>query len=73
MKSGLANITASITAIDTAMMRMGERLSPDIFMGQMRRYFSGWRGNSALPNGLVYEGVDDDTPMSVDTHAAISK
>jgi len=38
--------------------RMPERCDPYIYFERVRPYIHGWRDNPALPEGLVYEGVD---------------
>jgi hypothetical protein len=35
----------------------GEKCDPHIYYHRVRTPMSGWRGNPALPGGLVYEGV----------------
>jgi indoleamine 2,3-dioxygenase len=38
--------------------RMPERCDPYIYFERVRPYIHGWRDNPALPDGLIYEGVD---------------
>ena len=38
--------------------RMPERCDPYIYFERVRPYIHGWKDNPALPNGLVYEGVE---------------
>ena len=38
--------------------RMPERCDPYIYFERVRPYIHGWRDNPALPNGLIYDGVD---------------
>ncbi len=38
--------------------RMPERCDPYIYYNRVRPYIHGWKGNPALPEGLVYEGVE---------------
>lgn len=38
--------------------RMPERCDPYIYFERVRPYIHGWQDNPALPNGLVYEGVE---------------
>ncbi len=38
--------------------RMPERCDPYIYYNRVRPYIHGWKGNPALPDGLIYEGVD---------------
>ena len=39
--------------------RMPERCDPYIYFQRVRPFIHGWKDNPALPNGLVYEGVQD--------------
>lgn len=38
--------------------RMPERCDPYIYFHRVRPYIFGWRNNPALPNGVIYEGVE---------------
>ena len=38
--------------------RMPERCDPYIYFERVRPYIHGWRDNPALPNGLIYDGVE---------------
>ena len=38
--------------------RMPERRDPYIYFERVRPYIHGWKDNPALPNGLIYEGVE---------------
>lgn len=38
--------------------RMPERCDPYIYFQRVRPYIHGWKNNPALPNGLIYEGVE---------------
>ena len=38
--------------------RMPEKCDPYIYYHRVRPYIHGWKGNPALPEGLIYEGVD---------------
>jgi indoleamine 2,3-dioxygenase len=39
--------------------RMPERCDPYIYFHRVRPYIFGWRNNPSLPDGVVYEGVDE--------------
>jgi indoleamine 2,3-dioxygenase len=39
--------------------RMPERCDPYVYFHRVRPYIFGWKNNPALPNGVVYEGVDE--------------
>lgn len=38
--------------------RMPERCDPYIYFERVRPFIHGWKDNPALPNGIIYEGVD---------------
>ncbi|MBD1913867.1 MULTISPECIES: hypothetical protein [unclassified Leptolyngbya] len=46
-------------AINTTMERMPEACDPYVYYNRVRPYIHGWKNNSSLPNGLIYEGVDE--------------
>lgn len=39
--------------------RMPEQCDPYMYYNRVRPYIHGWKDNPALPNGLVYEGVEE--------------
>ncbi len=43
---------------------MVERCDPYIYYHRVRPYIHGWKGNPALPDGLVYEGMFDGKPQA---------
>ena len=38
--------------------RMPERCDPYVYFHRVRPYIHGWKDNPALPDGIIYEGVD---------------
>ncbi len=51
--------TASIWApINALFDRMPEHCDPYIYFERVRPYIHGWKDNPALPNGVIYEGVE---------------
>jgi indoleamine 2,3-dioxygenase len=44
--------------IQPVFARMVEKCDPYIYYNRVRPYIHGWKGNPALPEGLVYEGVE---------------
>ena len=38
--------------------RMPERCDPYVYYNRVRPYIHGWKDNPALPNGVIYEGVE---------------
>lgn len=51
----MATVWADINALFD---RMPERCDPYIYFERVRPYIHGWKDNPALPNGLIYEGVE---------------
>lgn len=45
-------------AINAIFDRMPERCDPYIYFERVRPYIHGWRDNPALPDGIIYEGVE---------------
>lgn len=45
-------------AVNAIFDRMPDRCDPYIYYQRVRPYIHGWANNPALPNGLVYEGVE---------------
>eukprot|EP00730_Choanoeca_flexa_P019259 TRINITY_DN9403_c0_g1_i1.p1 TRINITY_DN9403_c0_g1~~TRINITY_DN9403_c0_g1_i1.p1 ORF type:complete len:411 (+),score=90.63 TRINITY_DN9403_c0_g1_i1:179-1234(+) len=60
----LETISATLVKCRAIMKRMHERLSPDVFYNDIRPFLSGWKNSTLLPNGVVYEGVQDE-PMEL--------
>ncbi|MDX1902149.1 MAG: hypothetical protein SFW66_09155 [Gammaproteobacteria bacterium] len=58
----LTTIADALEAICDTLDRMPEKCDPYIYYNRVRPYIHGWKNNPALPNGLVYEGVDS-TPQ----------
>jgi indoleamine 2,3-dioxygenase len=56
--AGLQTILAAWEEINPVFDRMPERCDPYIYYHRVRPYIHGWKGNPALPEGLVYEGVE---------------
>ena len=55
---GLAALAAAQEAMRETLLRMPERCDPYIYYSRVRPYIHGWKNSPALPDGLVYEGVD---------------
>ncbi|HAH11830.1 MAG TPA: indoleamine 2,3-dioxygenase [Alphaproteobacteria bacterium] len=66
VSDGLQTILAAWALILPVFDRMPERCDPYIYYQRVRPYIHGWKGNPALPDGLVYEGVAkyDGQPQS---------
>lgn len=58
VKTGLEKILAAWKQINPVFDRMVEKCDPYIYYHRVRPYIHGWKGNPALADGLIYEGVD---------------
>lgn len=45
-------------AINAIFDRMTEKCDPYIYFNRVRPYIHGWKNNPAMPEGLIYEGVE---------------
>ena len=54
----LKNIKYAWKNINQTMNRMPEGCDPYIYYHRVRPYIHGWKNNPALPQGLIYEGVE---------------
>ncbi len=54
----LQNIKQAWKNINETMKRMPEGCDPYIYYHRVRPYIHGWKNNPALPEGLIYEGVE---------------
>lgn len=57
--SKLEKIRDILKKICEVVQRMSEHCNPDFFYNKLRPYLSGSKGNDALPNGLIYEGISE--------------
>lgn len=58
LKEQLQTILDAWEQINATFDRMPERCDPYIYFNRVRPYIHGWKGNPALPDGLIYEGVE---------------
>ena len=58
VKASLERMAAVWEDINALFDRMPERCDPYIYFERVRPYIHGWKDNPALPNGLIYEGVE---------------
>ena len=54
----LQTIRSAWEQINPVFDRMPEKCDPYIYYHRVRPYIHGWKGNPALPDGLIYEGVE---------------
>lgn len=55
----LTEISASLSAMIATLKRMPEYCDPYIYYHRVRPYIHGWKNNPALPDGVIYNGVND--------------
>ncbi len=58
LTAALQEVAAALEQMYAVLARMPEACDPYIYYHRVRPYIHGWKNNPALPNGLVYEGVD---------------
>ncbi len=61
----LTALASAQEAMCLTLDRMPERCDPFIYYHRVRPFIHGWKNNPALPNGLVYAGVEEyqETPQ----------
>jgi indoleamine 2,3-dioxygenase len=57
VQRSLDAILAAWERINPVFDRMVERCDPYVYYARVRPYIHGWKGNPALPDGLIYDGV----------------
>ncbi|HVL37803.1 MAG TPA: hypothetical protein VM328_00300 [Fimbriimonadaceae bacterium] len=59
LATSLAKIEKGLEAMYDSLARMPEHCDPYVYYHRVRPYIHGWKNNPALPEGLVYEGVEE--------------
>lgn len=59
LDAALYELSEGIKAMYDVLARMPEKCDPYVYFHRVRPYIFGWKNNPALPNGVVYEGVDE--------------
>jgi indoleamine 2,3-dioxygenase len=59
LEKALTNLRDGIKAMYDVLARMPERCDPYVYFHRVRPYIFGWKNNPSLPNGVVYEGVEE--------------
>ncbi len=55
----LMTLASTMEGMCLTLDRMPERCDPYMYYHRVRPFIHGWKNNPALPNGLVYEGVEE--------------
>ena len=58
LEKALTNLRDGIKAMYDVLARMPERCDPYVYFHRVRPYIFGWKNNPSLPNGVVYEGIE---------------
>ena len=58
LETALGKIATALDRMNSTLDRMPESCDPYVYFTRVRPYIHGWKGNPALPGGLVYEGVE---------------
>jgi indoleamine 2,3-dioxygenase len=58
LKLHLHAIASSLERMNRTLLRMPEHCDPYIYYNRVRPYLYGWKDQPALPEGLLYEGVE---------------
>jgi indoleamine 2,3-dioxygenase len=59
LEKALTKLRDGIKAMYDVLARMPERCDPYVYFHRVRPYIFGWKNNPSLPNGVVYEGVEE--------------
>lgn len=54
----LATVAETLEGMVRILLRMPEHCDPYIYYNRVRPYIHGWKNHPALPEGLIYEGVE---------------
>ncbi len=57
LAASLAGIARALESVVAVLRRMPEYCDPYIYYRRVRPYIHGWKDNSVVPEGIVYEGV----------------
>lgn len=57
--AALKELACSMSGMYASLCRMVEHCDPFVYFHRVRPYIHGWKNNPSLPNGLIYEGVDE--------------
>ncbi len=58
LERALGAIASALEGMYRTLNRMPEHCDPYIYYHRVRPYIHGWKNNPALPDGLIYDGVD---------------
>ncbi|MBI4337607.1 MAG: hypothetical protein HY683_07265 [Chloroflexi bacterium] len=59
LEQEITTVAAALEEMNSTLLRMTEHCDPYIYYNRVRPYLHGWKDNPGLPNGVVYDGVED--------------
>lgn len=59
LEQSLAIIAVALGQMYATLLRMPEHCDPYIYYNRVRPYSHGWKDNPALPDSVIYEGVEE--------------
>jgi indoleamine 2,3-dioxygenase len=59
LTAALSEMATALEGMGATLARMPERCDPYIYFHRVRPYLYGWKDHPALPEGLVYQGVEE--------------
>lgn len=59
LEKAVTKMRDGIKAMYDVLARMPEKCDPYVYFHRVRPYIFGWKNNPALPDGVIYEGVDE--------------
>ena len=57
------NLKDTVEKIKNTIARLYENCRPEYFYGKLRTFLGGWSKSDKLPNGLIYEGINNEVPI----------
>ncbi len=58
LTEALATVGAALAGMVAVLKRMPEQCDPYVYYHRVRPYIHGWKNHPALPDGVIYEGVE---------------
>ncbi|XP_026546325.1 indoleamine 2,3-dioxygenase 2-like [Notechis scutatus] len=60
LAEALQEVTNTLQEMTKTLKKMHDHVDPSVFYGVTRIFFSGWKDNPVLPEGLLYEGLCEE-------------
>lgn len=62
VKDGLIMLKETMEAIVVSQLKMFNASNPKLYITRVRPWIFGWKGNPDLPDGVIFDGVNDNKP-----------